>query len=349
MTSESRATVPFSVTPNLDSVRGLACLLVVALHVVGDLPTNGLHLPMTSPWHYAMSSIEFLRIPLFTAMSGYLYAGRRVSKADFALFWTKKARRLGVPLIFVTTISWMLHEWTYGDTTTLPEALFFSFGHLWYVQSLILIFAAISIADAFFRPTSAALVVVGLAAIMLAQSGMLVSEDGVPITQFFSVVNTLYLAPHFLFGMILREHQGWLRERQWGTTALWMIGIVLTAQQLGMNGLANEVTLMQLPAAIVGMACVVFLMQRLPSNKLLASIGVYSYTIYLWHIIPSAAVRTVLIKVGVESTAVRFAFCFVAAVIAPIITCEVARRIPLLSVAMTGENRRPFLAKLAKA
>jgi surface polysaccharide O-acyltransferase-like enzyme len=64
---------------NIDTVRGLACLFIVALHAVGDTPSNGLRLPMTSDWHYAMESIEFLRIPLFTALSGYLYAGQRVT------------------------------------------------------------------------------------------------------------------------------------------------------------------------------------------------------------------------------------------------------------------------------
>ena len=90
-----------AVPASMDTVRGLACLMIVALHVVGDTGNNGLHLPMTSDWHYAMKSIEFLRIPLFTALSGYLYAGSRVTTGTFLIFWRKKIRRLGVPLVFV--------------------------------------------------------------------------------------------------------------------------------------------------------------------------------------------------------------------------------------------------------
>ena len=97
-----RGKTSWYVAPNLDAVRGLACLLIVALHMVGDEAFNGLHLPMTSNWHYAMQSIEFLRIPLFTALSGYLYAGRRVTLDTLPRFFTKKLRRLGVPLVFVT-------------------------------------------------------------------------------------------------------------------------------------------------------------------------------------------------------------------------------------------------------
>jgi surface polysaccharide O-acyltransferase-like enzyme len=71
------------IASNINTVRGLACLLIVALHVVGNAASNGLHLPMTSGWHYVMQSIEFLRIPLFTALSGYLYAGRRVTAQNY--------------------------------------------------------------------------------------------------------------------------------------------------------------------------------------------------------------------------------------------------------------------------
>jgi glucan biosynthesis protein C len=83
------------VPSNINTVRGLACLLIVALHVVGDAASNGLHLPMTSAWHYVMQSIEFLRIPLFTALSGYLYAGRRVTAQKLSNFWTKKVAPAG--------------------------------------------------------------------------------------------------------------------------------------------------------------------------------------------------------------------------------------------------------------
>jgi peptidoglycan/LPS O-acetylase OafA/YrhL len=320
------------VAANLNSVRGLTCLLVVALHVVGDEASNGLHLPMTSVWHYAMASIEFLRIPMFTALSGYLYAGRRTTRPEFAGFWAKKFRRLFVPLGFVTLAFWYLRRHTYADAEPLWQALLFSFGHLWYIQALILLFAGISICDAWFRPGHAALVLAGLAAIMLAQSG-------VTLPTFFSLYGVCYLAPYFLFGIILREHPAWLHDRRLGTIAIGIVVIVLTAQQLGIFGLTDGVTLLQLPAALAGMAGVVLLLQRLPGNAVLATIGGYSYTIYLWHIMASAAVRGVLLKVGVANVPLVFTLCFIAAVIAPIMLYHIARRIPLLSVMITGEKR----------
>ena len=247
------------VAANINSVRGLACLLVVALHVVGDTATTGLHVPMTSGWHYAMISIEFLRIPMFTALSGYLYASRRVTRGDLGRFWTKKGRRLGVPLVSATIVEWYLRQHAYGESTPLWQALVFSFGHLWYIQTLILLFLAISVCDAFFRPGTGALVLAGLTAIMVAQAD-------VTLPTFFSLYGVAYLAPYFLFGIILRERPEWLADPRTGTLSLGIVVIILTAQQLGLLGLTSGVTLLQLPAALAGMAGVTFLLQRLPRN-----------------------------------------------------------------------------------
>jgi peptidoglycan/LPS O-acetylase OafA/YrhL len=286
---------------------------------------------MTSGWHYAMTSVEFIRIPLFTALSGYLYAGRRVTRAAFGRFWSKKLRRLGVPLVCVTIALWLLQTCLYADPTPLPRAMLFSFGHLWYIQALILLFAAIAICDGFFRPGPVALALAGLVAIMISQSGW-------SMTTFFSLAGAFYLAPYFLFGILLREHPAWLRDRSTGALALGIVVIVLACQQLGLNGLMHKTTVLQMPAALAGMAGVIFLLQRFPRITLLAAIGGYSYTIYLWHVVAGAATRLVLINAGIDSIPILFGLIFITAVIAPILLYHVARTVPLLSVAATGET-----------
>ena len=323
------------VATNLNSVRGLACLLVVALHVVGDTASTGLHLPMTSNWHYVMESIEFLRMPMFTALSGYLYAGRRVTWANLGPFWERKIRRLGAPLVFVTVVEWYLRSYAYGDSKPIWEDLLFSFGHLWYIQTLILLFLGISLCDAFVRPGTGTLVLAGLTAIMIAQSD-------ITLPTFFSLYGVSYLAPYFLFGILLREHPEWLADSRTGTISLGIVVIVLTAQQLGLFGLTTGVTLLQLPAALAGMAGVTFLLQRLPGSAMLAAVGSYSYTIYLWHIMASASIREALWRGGVTSLPVLFVVCLMGALAAPIVLYHVARRLPLLSIMITGESWIPF-------
>ena len=87
-------------------------------------------------------------------------------------------------------------------------------------------------------------------------------------------------------------------------------------------------TVLQLPAAIAGMAGVVFLLQRFPKNALLTRIGYYSYTIYLWHVMAGAAMRGVLMHAGVTSIPMLFLFSLTAGVVTPIIMYEAARRVP---------------------
>jgi glucans biosynthesis protein C len=332
--SRSSPDIRSRVVPTLDTVRGLTCLMVVALHVVGDTESNGLRLPMTSGWHYAMESIEFLRIPMFTALSGYLYGGRRVVRPELGDFWLKKLRRLGIPLAFVTFVIWWLRFYSPNQepNTSLLHDLFFDASHLWYLQALLVLFTVISIADAFWRPGSVALALTGLLMIMIAQAG-------VEVTSFMGIAGSIYLAPYFLFGIILRANPEWLQDRRAGILALGIMIIVLGTQQFGLNHIIDRITIMDLPAAMAGMAGVVFFLQRFPKNQLLARIGFYSYTIYLWHVIANAAARAVLIKLQITDIPTLFVAGLTAGVIVPIVMYHVARRIPLVSWAVTGERR----------
>lgn len=317
----------------MNSVRGLVCLLVVALHVVGDADSHGLHLRVALGWHYVMQSIEFLRMPLFTALSGYLYAGQRATRREFGRFWVKKGRRLVIPFVFSTVVYWWLRDSACGHGMSLAHALLYENGHLWYLQALLLLFAGISVADAFCHPTATGVILVGFATIMVMQSGE-------PMPIFFGVSGALYLAPYFLFGTLLRDYPAWLRDKQFGALAFGIMIIVLASQQLGLLGLTVPVSVLQLPAAMCGMAGVVVLLQRFPENALLARIGSYSYTIYLWHVLAASTVRDGLIRLGVTAVPSLYVLSFLAAVAAPILLYHVARRIPLMSVAVTGERSR---------
>jgi peptidoglycan/LPS O-acetylase OafA/YrhL len=105
-----------------------------------------------------------------------------------------------------------------------------------------------------------------------------------------------------------------------------------------MLGITNPVTLLQLPAAIAGMAGVVLLLQRFPRYALLSRVGHYSYTIYLWHVLAGAAMRDALWRAGVTAIPDLFLCSLAAGIAGPIIIHHIARRIPLLSVAVTGDR-----------
>ena len=102
-----------------------------------------------------------------------------------------------------------------------------------------------------------------------------------------------------------------------------------------------------MPAVLAGMAGAAFLLQRLPRNTVLETIGGYSYTIFLWHVVVGAAARLVLLRLGVTSTPVLFSLILAAAVSGPMLLLHALRWTPWLSMALTGErgpprNRGPF-------
>jgi peptidoglycan/LPS O-acetylase OafA/YrhL len=334
----TRITLP-SVTKNIHSVRGLACLLIVAFHVIGDDAGEGLHLPDDSAWHYAMKSIVFLRLPLFTVIAGYFYGGHRVTRPYFIPFWSKKLRRIALPFACVTIIVWLLRRQIYVEPKSLLDAFLYGYGQLWFLEALLVIFAAMSVWDVVSRPGSGALVLAGLTAVMITQS----FND---ITQFLSLSDALRLTPYFLFGILLRERGEWVRDPRIGRFALGIVAIVLISQQFAMNGLANEISRLQLPAVIAGMAGAVFLVQRLPQTPLLEIVGNYSYTIFLWHVVIGAAARLVFMKLGIVSTPALFTLIFFAAVLGPILLHHALRWAPLLCMALTGEKGLPRGTKL---
>src|SRR4051794_26999070 len=94
----------------LGTVRGLACVALVAYHVLGPTSASGMHLPDSSYWHVAMNSLDFLRMPMFSVLAGFFYAAHRVDAAALGGFLHRKAVRLLAPLLFVTTIMFILRR-----------------------------------------------------------------------------------------------------------------------------------------------------------------------------------------------------------------------------------------------
>ena len=327
------------VTKNIHSVRGLACLLIVAFHTIGDDVGEGMHLPDDSFWHYAMKSIVFLRLPLFTVIAGYFYGGHRVTRSDFVPFWKKKLRRIALPFACVTTIVWVLRWQVYGEPKSLFDAFLYGYGQLWFLEALLVIFAAVSVWDMVARPSAGALALAGLAAVMATQS----FND---LPRILSLADALRLTPYFLFGILLRERGEWVRNPRIGQFALGVVIIVLSCQQFAMNDFANEITRLQLPAVLAGMAGALFLVQKLPRNPLLETIGGYSYTIFLWHVVIGAAARLVFMKLGIVSTPALFLLIFLTAMLGPILLHHMLRWTPLVCMALTGERGLPRGPKL---
>nr|WP_295373393.1 acyltransferase family protein [uncultured Sphingosinicella sp.] len=75
----------------LDSARGVACLLLVAYHAVGATGALGMRVPSDSPYRFVTDALSYVRMPLFTLLSGMVYAMRPVRADDVLGFLRGKA------------------------------------------------------------------------------------------------------------------------------------------------------------------------------------------------------------------------------------------------------------------
>lgn len=329
--SVSQPTVP---RLELTTVRGIACCALVAYHVVGPTHVSGMHLPDSSAWHRGMSLFDFFRMPLFSVLSGYFYARHRVTSVTIGEFYKKKAARLGVPLLFITTVMFLLRSWFYDDSTSYLRALLFHYQHLWFIQALILIFIVIALWDAVAPASWQGLCIAAFLATMIARS--------IGVTQFFSLAGALSLAPFFLFGMILKVQPALLRRADLLTIAAWVAGTVMVLHQLALVEGGTPVLANSVPAVLCGFSAAYLMFALCPRVRLLETIGGFSYTIYLWHPIAASAVRQVVRNYVELATPLEFLLLFIVGLLVPIAIHLTARRIPVLCLLVAG-IRKPVM------
>lgn len=327
------------VLTKIDTVRGLACLLIVAFHFVGLTPEDGMRLPPDSWWRYFMDSFTMLRLPLFTALAGYLYGALPASRDSYGNFMLRKCQQLLIPMIFATLVYIVLRRLSSGDDEDLLWAFLGGYRHLWFLETLVLLFAMIGLIDSLRRPGPA-----GLVGLMLA---MALVSLAVPSDTVLHLKSTFFLFPFFLFGLLLYRAPAMLRSPLVLGLSLAAFVATILVQQLSMNGIgivadwhilrpASQPIAVTLLAWVCGCAALVSLLHLLPRLKVLEVIAIYSFTIYLWHPAANNVAQKVFAKLGLEEDWVVFILGVTAGVLIPIAIHKVALRFPRLSRPVIG-------------
>ena len=315
------------VRPEITTLRGIACVALVAYHVIGPTSVSGMHLPDSSLWHHAMNALDFLRMPIFAVIAGYVYASRRVDRASLGRFIKGKFMRLAIPLVFMTAVMVALRYAAYGDAISLATALTSHYQHLWFLQSLLIIFVLIALCDSFARLSSKGLAVVALTTLAVSES--------LTFPNTLSLNGVVYLAPLFLFGIVLREEPALLGKPQI-RVGIWFVAVGLLLQQAAPLLGGAEVPRSSLAAALCGCGAAYVLVATCPRIALFEKVGAYSYTIYLWHSVAAAAARETLEHFVALPTVVAFTVLMAIGIIVPIAIHLSVRHIPVLATLMAG-------------
>ena len=306
---------------SIETIRGIALLLMVAAHVIGANSQEGMRIDDQSFGRYIYFSFMHIRMPLFTVISGYVYSMRPVStQLSYLKFFRSKARRLLLPLISISTIQYIVQCYMPGVNSShqindIWKIYFFSYSHFWFIQSIFLIIITISIIDYLeFMSTIRNWLLV----LIIASAFFLFANFG----SFFSLNRALYLFPFFILGCGIKRFEYTLfNNRVLLLSLLTLLLTGITLQQLHYFNIINiPIDRRSLIGLLIGISATVLLVKVRFKNRLLARIGYYSYGIFLLHLFGTASSRIFLETLNIsQNKTFVFIISFVIGVIVPIL------------------------------
>jgi glucan biosynthesis protein C len=314
----------------VQTLRGLACLLLVAFHVVGSSSASGLHVPDGSRYREFSNLFVHLRMPLFTFLSGLVYAYRPLRPGEALPFAGKKLRRLGVPLLVASSIFYILHlalNHPVPPVSQMWSVYLYPFRHLWFVQALLPVFAALVVLEvlgalATFRRFLTVLVL----SLVVYWYGPSVLPDAIGLR------NATYLLPFFLWGLGVHRFRALLQSQPAliAAASCFIVAQGFHGYMVLNNALApiDPIATRTAWTLLIGMSaglCGVRLMGRM---SFIERIGASSYVIYLYHPLFAAAVLLGIRGLQGLPTGLLFTGAAAAGIAGPMVMELVAARVP---------------------
>lgn len=328
----------------IQSLRGLAVILMVAGHVIGSTAARGMEVADDSAWRFAHMALQDIRMPLFTVISGFVYAMRPVSSfEDVPGLFTAKVRRLLLPLLTVGALLLLLEVEVPGthlkpDVSQFWRIYVFPYEHLWFLQAIFLVFVVVALLDAFglLSTKARALVAIAISSVMLLFIPVPQSAD------VFSIGGALHLLPFFLMGYVLNRYRA-LADWRW---ALVLVPIFVPLYALRVMTLLSdehrEDRLGMTLGLCVGFVAIslLFLARNLIRNRALAWIGSFAFGIYLLHVFGTSAARLAVGHAGISSHWLVFFVSLSFGVAAPIAFEYLFGRFRVVRTLILGEKTR---------
>lgn len=340
-------TKPYKDT-RIETLRGLALILMVVGHVIGSSAHSGMRVPDDSLLRYLYDSFVYIRMPLFTAISGYVYALRPVtSSRSVQQFLKGKAYRIAVPLLVVSSLFFVAQSFTPGtnekpDLDNFFGIFFYGYAHFWFLQAILLIFLAVVFLEkAHITKTLTGAFLVLLVSLLVPA---LLSE---PI-KIFSFYRALDLLPFFLLGLITCRFP----EKLTGLLPFLLAACALT---LVIIHQAYLLDLLSLPSSWVdklgsalGLCAIYTLIHHRFNCFPLMFLGKYSFEVYLFHVFGTAGARILLNRLEIYSTVTVFTISLVAGLLLPIALKVLAQQHALSDLLLFG-NKHVATVPLKKA
>ncbi|WP_337176011.1 acyltransferase [Paludisphaera sp.] len=320
----------------IESLRGLALILMVAGHVIGDSPESGMKVADDSGYRYFYFSLSYLRMPLFTAISGFVYSLAPASRDAAGRFVVGKARRILLPFATVLTAQFLMRMATPGvnmrpSLSDLPAAYLYGIDQFWFLQSIFAIFLVVGALDCVGGlrtfPRWAAALLFSLALYRLP----------IPVPHVFSLNGAVWLLPFFLLGCGVKRFPEKLFHPATLAFAAACLAVGIAAQQAAWFSWlsVSEIRAWMVPA-LVGLTGNLLLFRYFPVVPALAFVGAHAYTAYLLHVFFTAGSRIALYRAGIDYHPIIFVVGVAAGVGMPILVEPLIAKSRLLRRAVLG-------------
>lgn len=336
---------------SVETLRGAAIILVVAGHVIGSASDGGMKVDDDSVWRYFYYTFEYLRMPLFTVISGWVYALKPAEKGNFFDFNIKKVRRILLPLVFVGTTYFLLQYLTpgtnmKGNLTEIWKIYVFPYTLYWFLPSLFLVFVIISFIDINRLASSIQswLIITILAFAFYLLRDYLIAETS---PNYFSYKGAIYLLPFFLIGVGLKRFDQLLTKKSIRVSFLILFFIGFSFQQiLWFTATDSELLKTTGLGLIIGVTGIYLLFRVQWNVPFLIFFGGYAYPIYLFHSFGTAGGRILLGYADINQQVIVFLVSTHLGISLPILAEQILVRNPISSMLFLGRN--PKKAKSAK-
>ena len=314
----------------IQSLRGLACILLVLYHVVGDTTSSGLRV-VDGPVRWLNDGLAYLRMPLFTFLSGWVY-GLRPFRGDLASFMSGKARRLLVPMLFVGTIFALVQSMVPGSNAAVQHWYLLHIepvAHFWYLESLLWVFLGVALLDKWghlAKPWAFAVWSVSVVVLYLTVGG----------PRMLGIEGAIYLAPYFLLGLALSRFDAWSTVTSKGMTLVFLGVALIAILRMGLP--APNPDRRTLEMLLSGLSLCVLVIHVPLKGAWWARVGAASYAIYLFHVFFTAASRIATEKMGMSWLPLQLVLGGVLGVAGPMWIEQWTARSRLTGLLMLGKS-----------
>lgn len=329
---------------SIETLRGIAILLVVVGHVIGSGPGGGMKIDFPHPLRYLYVWIDYIQMPLFTAIAGWAYALKPFSASSgFGSFAGKKALRLLVPMAVVGTLYFFVQYLmpgtnSKGELSQMWRIYVFPYTIYWYLPSLFLIFVVQWWIDSRkWMDTLAKWGVCCMAALILSRINDAWILHEVP--DLFSFKGALGQLPYFFAGVascrFAASLYGSLEVRR-AMLAVSLLGIALIQVVWFCPGEYASLCRLLYPVTLIP---TLFLLLALKwHHRFFVWIGGYAYSIYLFHGFGTSGGRIVLKMMEIDAVSAIFMFASCIATACPIGLDKVVSRFKVLSMLLLGKK-----------